>query len=988
MAYPATHSTFPSSSFGPPFPHASPLGAPGMPIGPGAHGGGAMPGFVVGHEGFAPQAMPALLPLHERYGFAQPGLTSLAHAMNFHGDWGAPAGLPPPMLTTAPPAGNAPAVQAQALSFLSSLHQQQTSDVTLLRDSHIGRPNDMISHLHPDGTPTEFRSGNTYGVAWLETRGSQRHLCFDLQASNGFSATHSVKLHEADVSGTPASFMAQLAHARRSLFQQACSNQPAGLAVAGAGGFGTSLMGLGLMRELMWGQRTRGMLSSHPGFAESPGAQRQLHDWLDRPAMSHRMNNFMGGGQPFGARFDAAQRQTQEQCLDYLHARQQRFASAHMGQGGPATPGAQAFSSGAPGPGPLDAVAGRRGGARPPGGGGGGMPTPMGTSAPAGPSRFAASATPAPRTGLTIVELDADGKPLDASASRAAPSGSPRATAASPTATPAAPPVPPPPRAAGKKTPPPPPERRTPERAAPTASNPATSATVPAPRPLTPTPTPTPTPAPAAPPPADAAAKAAPADLGTAKNASPAPAAPPPAARPAEQRSTTTEHHHHTTTTKMVPRRPAPPPPENTPPKRPAARPAQPPSAGGSSNASPSSATISPDTPKAPVQAPPSQPPAGRSQPPRRPASPPSRPAASPDRRALGKRSQPAPAAAAPRAAKPQPPAAPVAAAPAKRDVELDMMDAAPLPFVQAVQASVSRAPGTARPAAPAQNVAAEKPSVRSGKGLVDSPAAQPSAPPLAADEKPAATSAPAPQRSGSADRSADLSRAQSLPSYDDAVNGPGKKSSSTASSAQELVERRWAPGTAKGALLGQSLSQMLTQMSEPSSLRKALTDRMRGRKPEDFKDLVLAHVRPHVTEMRLAHAAQASAEEKATHGEAAIRQVMQTQVAASLSQLSPAQANRLFERLGSNKGRMAALQEESRMMSSHSDSFASFGPALRDMAIDVMLSERTLLDGLEDWRAKGLAPNKSAKTGAMGGTAGAGRAAAAVRTPATPPAA
>lgn len=983
MAYPANHSSFPTSSFGPAFPHATPFGAPGMPVGPGGHGVGMLPGFVVGHDKFLPQGMPHLLPLNERYGFAQPGLASLAHAMNFHGDWGAPAGLPPPLLTTVPAAGNAPALHTQALGFLSALHQQQTSDITVLRDSHLGRPNDLISHLSPDGTPTEFRSGNTYGVAWLESRGHQRHLCFDLQAANGFSATHSVRLHEADVAGTPASLMARLAHTRRSLFQHACSNQPAGLAMAGTGGFGASLMGLGLMRELMRSHQTRGMVFSHPGFAESPGAQRQLHDFLDRPAMSHRMTNFMGAGQPFGARLDDRQRQTQEACLDALHARQRRFASARMGQGGPVTPGASRFSPGVGGQGPVDVASGRRGGGRPPGGGGGGggMATPTGPFAAAGSHPSSAAATLAARTGPTIVELDPSGRPMDGHPAPAASSESPRAGAASPAEAQLAQPMASNSGITGKKIPPPPPERRTPERTFPTASDPASpvarAVATPAPRPLIATP--------AAPPPAAAtsAASLSPAGPRSANDAPLAPPMPPthagqtaqqpPADRPNERRSTT-EHHHHTTTVKLVPRRPAPPPPPHTPPK---ARPGQPPqnaAAGAPAATSPPSSTV--DARKASEQASalPSLP--RRGQPPRRPSSSPARPGGSQDRPAIATPTPAVPSTKAPRVAAQQPPAVPVATTAAARDVEIEILDAVPLPFAEAGLDRVSRPPASARSAPAAQPLGTETSAIRSDKGVVARPAAQPSAPTLSTEEKPYPTSG-------------DLSAKPWLPSYDDVfVIGGGKKAPVTSSIPRATVESRWAPGTAKGAMLADSLNQILKQMSEPSSLRKTLADRVLRRKPEDFKELVLTHVRPHVTEMRLAHARQATTEEKATHGEAAIRQVMQTHLAAGLSQLSPAQVDRLYERLDSNKGRMAALQAESRMMSSHSGSFAGFPSALREMAIDVMLSERHLLDGLEDWRTRGLAVNKSLKEGTIHSLTETGREPAALTRPAVPPAA
>ncbi|UXH76816.1 hypothetical protein [Roseateles amylovorans] len=998
MSYP-THATAPSySTFGPAFPDPTRFGSPGLFPG---HGVADMPRSVLGFEGIAPQLMQHMLPLDDRYGFGRPGLTTLANAMTYQGGWGGAAGLPSPLMAALPPAGRSPAAQAQAMGFFAALHQEQRSDISIVRDTRLGPPNDLISQLHPNGDPIEFHAGNSYAVAWLDTENHQRHLCFDMQGPNGFSATHRVKLHEGDASSAPDQFLAMLARASRSVQQQACHQLPAGLAVAGPGGGGLGFAALGLMRELGHYNAGRRYLEGPSDFAQLPAYRRQVHAMLDRGAMSGRMSEFLATAPQHGEAYARGQRDMLEKCLDVLNQRLHRFAAAGspahgMSPGMGTGPGAGRWTVPGTRPGP-DAGPGHETGFHPGGGGGGGgggLGFPM-SPAPsqlprrdAGPEMFPAAFRAPTRGGPEIVELNpgdeasagpartdtapTDGPPPlpprsarvgEGTTSPPQPSSAPVSAQTQPPADKAArahgTPEPAREPAKPKKTPPPPPERRTPPRSAATSTHPTHA-----------------TPSP----PSKATADAKPTAVKPDPAALNAPQDPPPAstpARPGSSPRTSAQGGDDTRPARLVPRRPAPPPPADTPPKRPPPPGTQDHTDGLPFGARPPQAKGTRPAPSSPTgrRAGSSTPPPGLQSGKPSTNGPIHRPGSAPahgpvDARAAGAH-QPAP----------------VLITDAEKrtmEAELSILDAAPLPTVgddRANRTDGADKPGShafatqpdgstvppktpsapphaaqdwaAAPAAPPAGFAGSgrlDPSEKPSEKPSENSSVQPSVQPAISKAESGGVLPPLP---GTIEDAAPPSSGEPTapPPYAEVVSQPAPPASRSESSVASI----WAPGSARGAVLAQSLNEVLSQMSEPGGLRKAFATRVLGRKPQAFNDVLNAQLLPHVAQMRAEHARRAPDEEKSTHGERAIRSVVRTHLAAGLTQLTPAQLDRLDARLTSNTGRMATLRDESHLMTRNSPSIERFAPKLRNIATDVMLTERTFLEVLGELR--GLTP-------------------------------
>lgn len=142
---------------------------------------------------------PAVL-LHPQYGL--PPLTPSDLAVGGFRFPGAEATLPAPQLMALPRQDSPSDDPAQILRFLSSLHQEGRTDLALV-SGHPPLLHHGLAHLLATGGPQQFKTGGMEGAAWVEEHDGESCLCFDLQNTQGLSATHMVRLHQLDLTASP-----------------------------------------------------------------------------------------------------------------------------------------------------------------------------------------------------------------------------------------------------------------------------------------------------------------------------------------------------------------------------------------------------------------------------------------------------------------------------------------------------------------------------------------------------------------------------------------------------------------------------------------------------------------------------------------------------------------------------------------------------------------------------------------------------------------
>lgn len=221
--------------------------------------------------------------------------------------------LPSTQLMAVPRSDPGPDGAAETLRFLCSLHQEGRTDLALVSGHSQQSLSGLVAQLQ-DGKPHAFSASSMHGAAWIEQHEGEDCLVFDLQNTHGFSATHMVRLHQIDLTDTPAAVldqMTQLDQAVRRHQAQVLAEAPAerpghpttspgqpagGLALACADGATEAGAALMLLDAC---QRHRRMLATFNGqsSATMEQAQRLAEKAVDRGSYEQRRQVLQTQGQ-------------------------------------------------------------------------------------------------------------------------------------------------------------------------------------------------------------------------------------------------------------------------------------------------------------------------------------------------------------------------------------------------------------------------------------------------------------------------------------------------------------------------------------------------------------------------------------------------------------------------------------------------------------------------------------------------------------------
>ncbi len=288
------------------WPAGGPFGAPqgyapgplhGSPFGPASHALGSGPAVQLHpHYGLAPVTQHDLAVSGFRFPSAEPS-------------------LPGAQVMALPRQESSSEDPAQMLRFLSSLHQEGRTDLALV-DGHPPLLHHGLAHVLANGGPQQFKSGGMEGAVWTEMHDGEHCLCFDLQNTQGLSATHMVRLHQLDLTASPNEMLAQM-----SALDSAARRHQAQAQAEAAGDRSAARPGD------PQAPLTGGIALACPGGGRDAGSALVLFNAVQR----HRMTmDMLEGRSP--ASLDQAQRMA-EAALERHSYEQQRQAVTQQGRG-------------------------------------------------------------------------------------------------------------------------------------------------------------------------------------------------------------------------------------------------------------------------------------------------------------------------------------------------------------------------------------------------------------------------------------------------------------------------------------------------------------------------------------------------------------------------------------------------------------------------------------------------------------------------------